>query len=61
MKYIALICGIHVSGKNIVKMEVLRKYMETYGFENVITFIQSGNIIFETKNLLDQKFTRWWL
>ena len=58
MKYIALICRIHVGGKNIVKMEVLRKYMETYGFENVITFIQSGNIIFETKNLLDQKFTR---
>lgn len=44
--HIALLRGINVSGQKIIKMEDLRKLMESAGFENVKTYIQSGNIIF---------------
>lgn len=44
--YIALFRGINVSGKKIIKMEDLRKLMESAGYSNVRTYIQSGNVIF---------------
>ena len=44
--YLALLRGINVSGKNIIKMEDLRNRMEAAGYATVKTFIQSGNIIF---------------
>ena len=48
MKYIALLRGINVGGKNKIKMETLREICSALGFENVKTYINSGNIIFET-------------
>lgn len=47
--YLALFRGINVSGKNIIKMESLRKQMEHTGYTNVQTYIQSGNVVFEAK------------
>ena len=47
-KYIALLRGINVSGHKIIKMEELRRKMESSGFQNVKTYIQSGNLIFES-------------
>jgi uncharacterized protein (DUF1697 family) len=44
--YLALLRGINVSGKKIIKMESLRTLMETNGYINVKTYIQSGNIVF---------------
>jgi len=44
--YIAFLKGINVGGKNIIKMDALRDMLERLGFENVQTYIQSGNIIF---------------
>jgi uncharacterized protein (DUF1697 family) len=44
-KYIALLRGINVGGK-VVKMADLRSVMEAMGFENVQTYIQSGNVVF---------------
>lgn len=49
MIYIALLRGINVSGHKIIKMESLRKMMENLGFENVKTYIQSGNIVFHSE------------
>ncbi len=49
MKLLALLRGINVSGQKIIKMEDLRKLMETAGFTDVGTFIQSGNILFSTE------------
>ncbi|HEX7042604.1 MAG TPA: DUF1697 domain-containing protein [Patescibacteria group bacterium] len=49
MKYVALLRGINVGGKNKVKMSLLKSAFETCGFENVTTFINSGNIIFMSK------------
>lgn len=49
MKYVALIRGINVGGKSVVKMADLKKVFEKLGFTNVVTYINSGNVIFETK------------
>lgn len=46
--YIVLLRGINVSGKNIIKMVDLRSLLVKLSFKNVITYIQSGNIILES-------------
>lgn len=51
MQYIALLRGINVGGNNIIKMLDLRKTFEEMGFESVKTYIQSGNILFETAEI----------
>lgn len=48
IRYIALLRGINVGGNNIIKMVDLKAIFESMGFENVITYIQSGNVIFST-------------
>lgn len=55
MKYIAFLRGINVGGKTIVKMELLREVFSSLGFENVKTYIQSGNVMFETRKTNDKK------
>ena len=55
MKYVAFLRGINVGGKNKIKMETLREVCVKLGFENVKTYINSGNIIFETSQSDDQK------
>jgi uncharacterized protein (DUF1697 family) len=55
MKYVAFLRGINVGGKNKVKMETLREICGALGFENVKTYINSGNIIFETVKNDDKK------
>lgn len=47
-RYIALLRGINVGGNNIIKMSDLTKCFESMGFEAVKTYIQSGNIGFDT-------------
>lgn len=48
MKYVAFLRGINVGGKNKIKMETLREVCGALGFSNVKTYINSGNLIFET-------------
>jgi len=48
--HIALLRGINVGGKNIIKMEMLKKMFEDLGFSDVKTYIQSGNVIFKTQD-----------
>jgi uncharacterized protein (DUF1697 family) len=48
MKYIALLRGINVGGNSLIKMADLKDAVTKIGFRNVITYIQSGNIIFES-------------
>ena len=47
-KYIVLLRGINVSGKNKLPMAELRDLLNDLGFKNVQTYIQSGNIILES-------------
>ncbi|GLB51854.1 hypothetical protein NBRC110019_08930 [Neptunitalea chrysea] len=46
--YICLLRSINVSGTNIIKMADLKLFWTSLGFKNVATYIQSGNIIFES-------------
>ncbi len=46
--YVALLRGINVGGKNIVRMADLRAAFEDAGYEAVSTYIQSGNVLFES-------------
>jgi uncharacterized protein (DUF1697 family) len=46
--YIALLRGINVSGHKIIKMELLRKVLQELNFQNISTYIQSGNILFQS-------------
>lgn len=48
IKYVAFLRGINVGGNHIIKMEDLRRMFAAMNFENVKTYIQSGNVIFET-------------
>jgi uncharacterized protein (DUF1697 family) len=45
-QYLALLRGINVGGNNIIKMTMLKACLEKRGFENVSTYIQSGNVLF---------------
>ncbi len=47
--YIAILRGINVSGKNIIKMAEFRELLSELDFENINTYIQSGNIVFTYK------------
>ena len=47
--YIALLRGINVGGHKKVPMATLRDLLTTSGLENVKTYIQSGNVIFQSK------------
>jgi uncharacterized protein (DUF1697 family) len=49
---IALLRGINVSGQRMINMKDLKALFQKAGFENVMTYIQSGNIVFgsEEKN-----------
>jgi len=51
MRYIALLRGINVGGNTMVKMEELRRTFEALGFENVKTYINSGNVAFDAAKL----------
>ena len=45
-KYIALLRGVNISGKNKISMPELKKEFENLGYENVLTFLNSGNVVF---------------
>ncbi|MCY3616828.1 MAG: DUF1697 domain-containing protein [Acidimicrobiaceae bacterium] len=46
--YVALLRGINVGGKNIVRMADLRAAFEDAGYAAVSTYIQSGNVLFDS-------------
>ncbi|QQR37497.1 DUF1697 domain-containing protein [Devosia oryziradicis] len=46
--YLVLLRGINVGGKNKLPMAALRSFLEDLGFENVSTYIQSGNAIVQS-------------
>lgn len=55
MKYITLLRGINVGGNKKIEMKKLKSFFESLGFENVSTYINSGNVIFETSKKIQQK------
>jgi len=55
MKFVALLRGINVGGNNIIKMTDLKACFEEMKFANVVTYIQSGNVLFETSETNEKK------
>lgn len=47
--YIALLRGINVSGQKKIKMADLKVSLEKLNFKDVVTYIQSGNIVFKSE------------
>lgn len=60
--YISILRGINVSGQKIIKMDALRNTYERLGFNNVTSYVQSGNVIFSGEEFkhkdLEQKLSR---
>lgn len=46
MVYVALLRGINVGGNNKIDMKLLKKAFENAGMEAVVTYINSGNVVF---------------
>jgi uncharacterized protein (DUF1697 family) len=46
-RYVALLRGINVGGRNLIKMAALKASFEEHGLTGVVTFIQSGNVLFD--------------
>src|SRR5690242_19821122 len=56
-RYAALLRGINVGGNNNIKMSDLAACFEDGGFTNVTTYINSGNVLFDStksSNLMDR-------
>lgn len=47
-KYIALLRGINIGGRNKIAMPLLREAFEQAGFSDVATYINSGNVLFSS-------------
>ena len=54
-RYVALLRGINVGGNNLIKMSELRSSFAGMGFNEVQTYIQSGNVVFSSKKMAKAK------
>lgn len=54
-KFIALLRGINVSGHNKIKMVDLKNSLYTLGYKAIQTYLQSGNVIFESSSVNTSK------
>ena len=53
MRYVLLLRGINVGGKNKVSMNDLKMNIGELGYQNVVTYINSGNVIFDTDDNIE--------
>ena len=58
MKYVAFLRAINVGGHAIIKMVDLKKMFESAGLEKVQTYIQSGNVIFESADADEESLAK---
>jgi uncharacterized protein (DUF1697 family) len=54
MRYVALLRGVNVGGKNKLPMPGLRDLLTSLGYSAVATYIQSGNAVFESRSAPDR-------
>src|SRR6266498_5352480 len=57
-QYVALLRGINVGGKNLIKMTDLKNCFEDLGLKDVRTYIQSGNVLFSIAGTNQAKLTK---
>ena len=48
MRYLALLRGINVGTSGRIRMDMLKRLLEDAGFREVVTYIQSGNVLFQS-------------
>ena len=53
-RYIALLRGVNISGKNKVPMAELKLGFESLGFTDVRTWLNSGNVVFSGEETADR-------
>ena len=53
-RYVLLLRGINVGGHNKLPMKDLREILEALGYEDVKTYIQSGNVVLSAKTTPDE-------
>ena len=58
MKYILLLRGINISGKNKIAMPKLKENLENLGYKNVITYLNSGNVVLEAGDASKDKIAK---
>lgn len=51
MQYVALLRGINVGGNKKIDMKELKKCFESLRFEDVSTYINSGNVLFSSEHI----------
>lgn len=56
--FVALLRGVNVGGNNMISMKSLKASFEAIGFTQVTTYINSGNVIFKTKETDARKLER---
>ena len=56
--FVALLRGVNVGGNNMISMKSLKESFERMGFASVSTYINSGNIIFQSKEDDPRKLER---
>lgn len=56
--YISLLRGINVSGQKLIKMDALKQMFSELNFKNIQTYIQSGNVIFQNKELEHERLEK---
>lgn len=49
-RYVGLLRGINVGGANLIRMADLRGWLEDGGLTDVGTYIQSGNVLFSSRD-----------
>lgn len=57
MIYVALLRGINVGGKNKINMKQLKQSFERMGMSSVVTYINTGNIIFRNEQYSQAEIT----
>jgi len=58
LRFVTLLRGINVGGKNLILKAELRHFFEDLGFKNVRTYIQSGNILFRSDTTSSEELTK---
>jgi len=48
VKQIVLLRGVNVGGRNKLAMPALREALQAAGMENVVTYVQSGNVVLDS-------------
>jgi uncharacterized protein (DUF1697 family) len=58
VRFVALLRGVNVGGKNLIKMTDVKACFEDHGFGDVTTYIQSGNVLFGSSETNVTELTR---